>query len=102
DALLLAHQSVQTAERGLGGGSVRHHLNSLGCLYRLMGEQQRVAPGYNPISLWRKKPTAQRREATWLEISDASLLLEAARRYQPQQPNGGRPPITFLYPLLAV
>src|SRR5207245_2668361 len=49
--------------RGLSGGSVRHHLNSLGCLYRLMGEQQRVAPGYNPISLWRKKPTAQRREA---------------------------------------
>jgi len=67
-----------------------------------MGEQQRVAPGYNPISLWRKKPTAQRREATWLEIGDASLLLEAARCHQPQQPNGGRAPITFLYPLLAV
>lgn len=87
--------------RGLSGGTIRHHLNSVGALYRLMGEQQRVAPGYNPISLWRKKPTAQRREAQWLEIADAALLLEAARLYQPQQPKGGRPPVPFIYPLVA-
>lgn len=87
--------------RGLSGGTIRHHLNSLGALYRLMGEQQRVAPGYNPISLWRKKPTAQRREARWLESADGALLLEAARLYQPKQPKGGRPPVPFIYPLVA-
>ncbi len=88
--------------QGLSGGTVRHHLNSVGCLYRLMGEQQRVAPGYNPISLWRRKPTAAKREARWLEISDAALLLEAARRYQPTQPEGGRRPVPFIHPLLGM
>ena len=71
-------------------------------MYRWAGEEERVEEGRNPVAAWRKKPTAQRREATWLEISDVALLLEAARRYQPQQPKGGRPPMPFIYPLLAV
>jgi integrase len=70
-------------------------------LYGYAGEQQRVQLGYNPIAVWRKKPTAAKHEARWLEISDASLLLEAARRYHPEQPKGGRSPVPFIYPLLA-
>jgi integrase len=85
--------------RGLSGGTIRHHLNTLGALYRFAGEQQRVAAGYNPISLWRKKPTAQRREARWLEVSDAALLLESARTLP--LPATGRRPVPFAYPLIA-
>lgn len=88
--------------RGLTGGTIRQHLNTISAVYRWAGEEERVEEGRNPVAAWRKKPTAQRREATWLEISDAALLLEAARRYQPQQPKGGRPPMPFIYPLLAV
>jgi integrase len=85
----------------LSGGTRRQHLNTLGALYRYAGERQLVPPGYNPIAAWRKKPTARRLEARWLEVHDAALLLEAARIYRPAHPEGGRPPITFAHELLA-
>ena len=88
-------------ERGLSGGTRRHHLNTLGALYRYAGERKLVAQGYNPIALWRKKPTARRVEARWLEVHDAALLVEAARLYHPVSQKGGRPPMPFGYELVA-
>ncbi len=85
----------------LSGGTRRQHLNTLGALYRYAAERQLVPPGYNPIAAWRKKPTARRLEARWLEVPDAALLLEAARIHRPAHAEGGRPPITFAYELLA-
>src|SRR2546425_4467493 len=87
--------------QGLSGGTIRHHLNTVGALYRWAGETELVEEGKNPVAAWRKKPTAQKREAKWLEISDASLLLESARLYRPDHRMGRRPPISFPYPLLA-
>ncbi|HEV2751649.1 MAG TPA: tyrosine-type recombinase/integrase [Gemmatimonadales bacterium] len=41
-------------------------------------------------------------EAHWLEVSDAALLLEAARLYRPTPGfDGGRAAVPFLYPLIA-
>jgi integrase len=88
-------------ELGLAGGMRRHHLNTLSALYRYAGERKLVAPGYNPIALWRKKPTARRVEARWLEVHDAALLLEAARTYRPAAPKGGRLSLPCIYELIA-
>lgn len=87
--------------QSLSGGTRRHHLNTLGALYRYAGERRLVTPGHNPIALWRKKPAARRVEARWLEVPDASLLLEAARIYRPRREKGGRRPIAFAYELVA-
>lgn len=87
--------------RGLSGGTIRQHLNTVGALYRWAGEAGHVDEGRNPVAAWRRKPSAQRREARWLEISDAALLLEAARVYESTRPKGGRPPVRFIHPLVA-
>jgi integrase len=87
--------------RGLSGGTIRRHLNTVGALYRWAGEAGHVDEGRNPVAAWRRKPSAQRREARWLEIPDAALLVEAARLYEPAHPKGGRPPVPFIYSLLA-
>jgi integrase len=42
-----------------------------------------VLPGYNPVAALMEKPAGPRREARWIEIHDASLVLEAARQLQP-------------------
>ncbi len=72
---------------GLTGGTVRHHLNSLSNLYRRAGAEAHVPPGFNPAAAIMEKPSAARREARWLEVADASLLLEAARLYRPARPD---------------
>jgi integrase len=57
-----------------------------------------VAPGYNPVAAMLDKPRAPKREARWLEVPDAALLLEAARRYRPTRADLAIP---FTYPLVA-
>jgi integrase len=74
-------------------------LNALSNLYRRAQAEQKVPLGYNPVTCLMDKPSAQRAEARWLEVPEAALYLDAARRYVP--PNEGRPTIRFAYPLVA-
>ena len=80
----------------LGGGTIRHHLNTLSNLYR-----RAVSEGYatiNPIQAMLEKPTASREEAKWLEVPDAALFLEAARLHSPDLVQRAFP---HPYPLIA-
>jgi len=83
----------------LSDASVRKYLNSVSNLYRRAQSEGAVPPGYNPIAALMDKPTAKRREARWLEVHEAALLLEAARLYEPPPDKHAIP---YLYPLLAV
>jgi integrase len=77
-----------TDGRTLSQGTVRHHLNALSNLYRRAGSEEVVPLGYNPAAAILEKPTGTgRRESPYLEVPDAALLLEAARRKLP--PRGG-------------
>jgi len=67
--------------KAMAPGTVRHHLNGLSNLYRRAQAEGCVPPGYNPVAAMMDKPVARRGEAKWLEIPDASLLLEAARTH---------------------
>jgi len=84
--------------RGLAGGTLRHHLNSLSNLYRRAQSDRAVPPGFNPAAAVMEKPRANRAEARWLEVSDAALLLEAARTHTPARAHLAMP---FAYELLA-
>lgn len=67
----------------LSGGTVRHHLNGLSNLYR-----RALSEGYvtmNPVAAMMEKPSARRVEADWFEVSDAALILEAARVHRPER-----------------
>ena len=70
-------------KRRLGAGTVRHHLNALSNLYRRAQEEEVVLPGYNPVAALMEKPAASQREARWIEIHEAALILEAARQLRP-------------------
>ena len=83
----------------LGPGTVRHHLNALSNLYRRAASERRVPSGYNPVRDMMDKPRGQPGEAAWLEVHDAALLLEAARRYVP--PKGKAGALPFIFPLVA-
>jgi integrase len=83
----------------LGPGSTRHYLNALSNLYRRAASERRVPSGYNPIRDLMDKPSAPSHEANWLEVHDAALLLESARRYMP--PKGKAGALPFMYPLIA-
>jgi integrase len=80
-----SHLSTGGGARGkpLSPGSVRHYLFALSDLYGTAQEEEVVPPGYNPVSAWRHKPTVVRREARWLELDEAALLLESARTLPP-------------------
>ena len=84
--------------QGLGGGTVRQHLNSLSNLYRRAQAEEKVGPGYNPVGAMMDKPTAHKEEAHWLEVPEAALLLEAARTYRPKRDDLAMP---FAYELIA-
>jgi integrase len=86
---------------GLSGGTVRHHLNALSNLYKRARAERVVPSGYNPVGDLLEKPKARRREARWLEVHDAALLLEAARTYRQKPINGARPSLPFAYELIA-
>ena len=92
------HLEVRPNGRGgtLSLGSQRHYLNSLSNLYKRA--QGRVVPSsYNPVAGVMEKPVGDPDEAAWLEVSDAALLLESARTYQPNPDAHAAP----LYPLIA-
>ncbi|KPK69396.1 hypothetical protein AMJ82_05670 [candidate division TA06 bacterium SM23_40] len=80
----------------LSSATIRLYLNSLSNLYTRAASEGCVPPGYNPVSAIMDKPVARRREARWLEIHEAALLLESARIYRPQADA-----FPFMYPLLA-
>jgi integrase len=80
------------------GGTLRHHLNALSNLYRRAQAEGAVLPGFNPVMALMEKPSARRREAEWLEVHEAALLLEAARTTRPKREDLATP---FLYPMLA-
>lgn len=71
----------------LGGGARRHYLNALSNMYRRAISEGVVPPGYNPASALMEKPRPGRLEARWLEVPEAALIIEAARRYQPVRPD---------------
>ena len=58
-----------------------------------------VPPGYNPVASLIEKPIAARREAEWLEVHEAALLLESARTYRPERATFAQP---HMYPIVAV
>lgn len=80
------------------GGAIRHHLNVLSNVYRRAASESVVRPGYNPVGALMDKPKGERKEANWLEVPDAALLLESARTYKPKRPDAAMP---FIYPLIA-
>lgn len=96
----LAH--LQALPNGRGGtlspGSIRHYLNALSGLYARAQSESVVPPGYNPVASLMDKPTAQRKEANWLEVHAATDFLEAARTYQPPVEDGATP---WVYPIIA-
>jgi integrase len=77
-------------------GTVKHYLASLSNLFTRAQSEGYVPPGYNPVSALMDKPVARREEARWLEVHEAALLLEAARRYRP-----AADALPYMYPLLA-
>jgi len=82
------HLAISGGTRGLplSPGSVRHYLFALSDLYGTAQEEEVVPPGYNPVAAWRHKPIVPPREARWLELDEAALVLESSRRV-PVLPN---------------
>lgn len=61
-------------------GTVRHYLNSLSNLFRRAVAEEVVLQ--NPVASLMHKPTAEAKEADWLEVSEGAELLEAAKKYE--------------------
>ena len=93
--------ALRSLPNGRGGTlspkTIRDHLDSLSNLFRRAQSEGCVPPGHNPISSTMDKPRAETPEAEWLEVSDAALLLEAARCYSPPPDKRG---IGFMYPIV--
>lgn len=82
----LVHLGRREGGRGgttISAGTQRQYLNALSNLFRRAVSEGCVPPGYNPVAAMMDKPVARRREAEWLEVHDAALLLEAARHHRP-------------------
>jgi integrase len=100
------HLSDIDSPRGgkLSDGTVRHHLNVLSNLFRQAQAESVVPSGYNPVASLRDKPVASGREAHWLEVHDAALLLEAARKFDPETGDVALrlgEPLRSMYPIVA-
>jgi integrase len=80
---------LQTYSNSRGGtlspGTARHYLNSLSNLFRRAQAEGVVPPGFNPVGAMMEKPVGRPKEARWLEVSEAALLLESARTYRPKR-----------------
>jgi integrase len=78
-------EHLATVTNGRGGklttASQRKYLNSLSNLFRRALSEGIVT--LNPVAALMDKPVAVQREAHWLEVHDASLFLEATKRYKP-------------------
>lgn len=85
----------------MSASTVRHHLSCLSNLYKRARAERVVPSGYDPVGDFDEKPSPRRGEAKWLEIHDATLLLEAARIYRPVPDKGGWKPVPFAYELIA-
>jgi hypothetical protein len=82
--------------------STRRHLFALSNLCRFAQEEELVPPGFNPVSSFTEKPPSPKREAKWLEIQDAALVLEAARTLPTlTTPAGEAIGADLAYPLVA-
>ena len=80
-------------------GTIRHYLNALSGLYGRAQEGLYVVPGYNPVRALQEKPgTVSATEATFFEVADAALILEAARILDRDDRKNATP---GLYPLIA-
>jgi integrase len=88
-------------EGTMSASTVRHHLSCLSNLYKRARAERVVPSGYDPVGDFDEKPSPRRGEAKWLEIHDASLLLEAARTYRPDTDRGGWRPVPFAFELIA-
>jgi integrase len=65
----------------LSGATRRKYLNSLSNLYRRAQGEGYVTPGFNPVAALMDKPKARQKEARWLEVHEAALVLESARLF---------------------
>jgi integrase len=72
-------KSSTEAPRTMSSYSVRAHLFALSNLYRRAQENEAVPLGFNPVAALMEKPAIIRKEARWLEVPEAALLLESAR-----------------------
>jgi len=84
-------------------GTVRAHLNTLSNLYRRAQSEGAVATGFNPVAAMIDKPRPTRGEARWLEVHDAALFLESARRIGPSRRTTQLGPVhgQMMFPLVA-
>ena len=80
-------------------GTVRHALNALSNLYRRAQSEGKVPPGFNPVAAMLEKPSGVRREARWLEVHHAALLLESARTLPPVPASLEALPAEFVHTL---
>ena len=96
---------VQALGTSFEPGSIHHHLNALSNCYRRASAEGVVPSGTNPVRDFKNSgeaPTRPDTEAEWLEVSDAALLLEAARTFPHDRADkGGRTVLPFIYPLIA-
>jgi integrase len=99
----VTHLSAQPTARGRqpSAGTVRHALNALSNLYRRAQSEGRVPPGFSPVSAMLDKTAGIRREARWLEVPKAALLLESARTLPPLKTQRDALPADFAHALLA-
>lgn len=85
----------------LSGGALRHHLNALSNLYRRAASEGKVEPGFNPVAAMLHKPKGRPREADWLQVHEAALLLEACKTYEPDSDEKHYAAIGDLHALVA-
>jgi integrase len=99
----VTHLSMVPTARGRppSQGTVRHALNALSNLYRRAQSEGRVPPGFSPVAAMLEKPQGTRREARWLEVPEAALLLESARTLPALLTQRDSLPATFTFALLA-
>jgi integrase len=100
----VAAWSVKLQDAGVKAGTVLHHLHALQSLFKRARATGRVPSGFDPVSDFKALGEAPERpttEAQWLEVSDAALLLEAARTYPHDREKGGRTVLPFIYELAA-
>ena len=94
---------LKKEKKGKGGkvissGTLRHYLNALSNLYGTAQEHEVVTTGFNPVAALKKKPQGKPGEPKWFEVHDASLIVEAARLYEPQRSDVAN---HFTFPLVA-
>jgi integrase len=78
----------------------RKYLNSLSQLFKRAISEGILPLGHNPVSYLIDKPSnlSRLRRPEWLEVSEAALLLHAAREYRPEREGQAIP---FAYEFLA-